>query len=324
MILNVISSHIPYRNKSTSIGWTTFNCVACVHLGHRPDTRNRGGIIFSDGGFTYHCFNCGFKTGWRPGSGLSKKTTDLMHWLNVPEETIAKCRLYAMADNEFQKKKTEYKKNTYPLPQGAKSINDLIRDNYDRPNFIKVLEYIGSRNINWLDWYDLYYVDNTELSKHFIIPTLANDHIVGWAARNINDKAKQKYILQCNKQFIFNGDLLYSKFRKYCFIVEGQLDAISISGCATMAYEITNSQIDSFNSSDQIKIVVPDKDKDGKNFVEVALDQGWYVSFPEWPEKDAAQAIAKYGRIPGVTHILNTLYKTPLQIQLHKNKYFGV
>ena len=326
MILDTIRSHLPVKHKSNPNGWISFNCPACQYNGHRPDTRGRGGLIFMTNGFSYHCFNCNFTTKWEEGSYLNKKNTELLQYLNVPDDIISKCKLYAMGSDGSNNEKITPIKNIYALPDGSKKISELIQENYSDKNFMKVLEYIATRNINFLDWYDFYWCDSEEhdLKKRFIIPVYANGHILGWSARSILKNPSVKYIAQINKQFVFNSDLLYDKNRKYCVIVEGELDAISINATATMKNTITEGQLQAYNSSHQQKIVYPDKGKSGKELVEVALDQGWWVSYPEWSCKDAADAVAKYGRLVSVSHILNTTLTSPLKIKLQSKKYFGV
>ena len=63
---------LPPKKKQTPSGWIGFNAPCCVHNGDSADKRQRGGVMTSgEGGFQYHCFNCGFKAGWSPGKLLS-------------------------------------------------------------------------------------------------------------------------------------------------------------------------------------------------------------------------------------------------------------
>jgi hypothetical protein len=326
LITDTIRKYIPAGSKATPSGWISFNCPACSHKGHRPDTRKRGGLMFFGNGFSYNCFNCKFKTKWEHGSYLSAQNAEFMNYLNVPEKEINQCRISAFNSDEVVPtfKQSENTK-TYALPPEAKKINELIEDGYDDPAFIKVLEYIANRNVKFVEWHDLYWANTIEfgLKKRFIIPMISNGHVLGWTARSIEPKPKQKYIAQVNKQMVFNNDLLYND-RKFCLISEGELCAISLSGTACMHNTMTQNQIDIYNSSEQIKIVIPDKDKSGKELMEIALDQNWYVSMPQWPEKDAGDAVAKYGRIAALTHIFENIQRSPLRIKLETKRYFGV
>ena len=86
-IQQTILDALPYKRKQRSGGWISFNAVCCHNNGERQDTRGRGGVIFANEAVTYHCFNCGFKTGWQPGRHISFKLRKLLSWLDVDENT---------------------------------------------------------------------------------------------------------------------------------------------------------------------------------------------------------------------------------------------
>ena len=60
------------------------------------------------------------------------------------------------------------------------------------------------------------------------------------------------------------------------------LQALSASG-----------QIDLINSIGKTVIVCPDRDKSGGNLIDVAVENNWLVSFPQWENniKDCAEAV---------------------------------
>lgn len=324
MIEDVVRQYLPIKRKMTPSGWESFNCVACHHNGHKPDTRSRGGIKFSPNGYSYHCFNCGFKTRWENGSYLGKNNVEFMKYLGVPDNVIGRCKIDAMghSHDENDEDDAPEEPRIYNLPKSAKSFSSLIEQNCTNRKFLRVLEYVGTRNIKLLDWYDFYWADEKEndMSNRFIIPVYSNGNIVGYNARSIG-KSKVKYLAQVNKSIVFNSELLYNN-RKYCTIVEGPLDAISISGTATMSNDPTDGQIQQYNSSKQLKVVVPDNDKAGRNMIEIAIDNGWYVSFPKWDVNDCAEAVEKYGRTSTLIHIFDNIEKSPLKIQI-KAKRIG-
>ena len=87
---NVVSL-LPPRRKTTPSGWTSFDAPCCVHNGESQDKRGRGGIITQgDGTVSYHCFNCNFKTGWKPGGHLGYKMRKLISWLAVATQRFLK------------------------------------------------------------------------------------------------------------------------------------------------------------------------------------------------------------------------------------------
>ena len=323
MITETIRNHLPFKTKSSPNGWISFNCPVCVHLGHRADTRSRGGIIFSHNGFSYHCFNCNFTTKWEQGSHLSKKNVDLMNYLGVEQSEIGKCKLHALGLERVENEgnDTIVEQRIYELPPNTKPFSQLVDEGCSDKNFLKVVEYIGNRNPNFLSWFDFYWSSDPKHNTQLIIPTFVHGKLVGWSGRTIKN-SKVKYEHQIHKNIVFNNDLLYND-RKYCLIVEGQLDAISLDCTAVMSNTLTVGQAQQYDTSKQIKIVLPDKDKSGKELIDIALDKGWWVSLPDWPEKDASDAVAKYGRLVTLTHIFQSIHKTPLKIQLHTKKYIS-
>ena len=93
---------LPANRKLTTGGWVSFNAVCCSHRGDRPDTKKRGGVMFTDEGFTYHCFNCGFKAGWSPGKLLSNNTKLLFKWCGMGDTDISKLGLVTLKFKEDQ------------------------------------------------------------------------------------------------------------------------------------------------------------------------------------------------------------------------------
>ena len=95
---HTLESHLPSRRKKTPSGWISFDARCCQHQGESPDTRQRGGIMYSgDGSVNYHCFNCGFKANYTPGRYLNNRFRKLLTWLNVPTSVISKLAMKAMA-----------------------------------------------------------------------------------------------------------------------------------------------------------------------------------------------------------------------------------
>lgn len=322
MIIDTLTRYLPQRQRKAPNGWTQFNCPVCHHKGHRADQKGRGGVLYTHMEYAYHCFNCKFSTAWKSGHYFNKKNVELFEYLGVPKEVIGKCKLFAMGSDYNDQIEIGKQTLYYALPDEQKKIMDLVDEGYDNYWFMKVLEYIGNRNVNYLYWSDLYWSPSKDhdINKRFIIPVTFNDKIIGYNARGI-DSVKVKYHAQVNKDFLYNGDTLYSD-RKYCIITEGVLDALSINGVGVMQNDITDKQMNLLNSSKQIKIVVPDKDKSGQRLVDIALENEWYVSYPQWNFKDTDDAVRQYGRIASMQHILDQTQKTKFKIKLNFNKYF--
>ena len=83
IVLDVVKANLPINAKQTPSGWTTINCPCCIHYGQsRPDTRHRGGFIFTpEEGIIYHCFNCNYKAGWKPTDRFTDRFKKLLRYL---------------------------------------------------------------------------------------------------------------------------------------------------------------------------------------------------------------------------------------------------
>jgi DNA primase len=65
-------------------------------------------------------------------------------------------------------------------------------------------------------------------------------------------------------------------------------------------------------------ILCPDRDKAGKELIEQGLELDWEVSFPPWSKeiKDAADAVAKYGRLLTVSSIIKYATNNKIKAQV--------
>ena len=72
-------------------------------------------------------------------------------------------------------------------------------------------------------------------------------------------------------------------------------------------------------------IVVPDRDKAGSKLVERAIELGWHVSLPTWPDgiNDIGDAVDKYGRLYTLHSIASEATDSALKIRLKAKKWFG-
>lgn len=324
-ITQIIFEHLPINKKLTPSGWYSFNCPMCIHKGHKPDTRSRGGFILSnDGGFSYNCFNCTFKTKWNPGSYFNSSNINLAEALNIPNDAIKTLKLNSLREAENEQYETNENFKIYSLPKNSISLKEGIEKNLSDKNFLNVLEYIYNRNPNLINWYDFYWSNETEynINKRIIIPVCIENKIVGWNGRIVKEHMKPKYIAQVNKNTLFNVNVVNKPIRKYLFITEGVFDAISIDCVATMKSVLSDHQIQTLNSSKAFKIIVPDKDNSGRELVEQGLDHEYYVSFPKWKFKDISEAVENYGRLPVLKHLINNVLTSPLKINLESKYYF--
>ena len=320
-----LSTVLPPNRKVTSGGWVSFNAVCCHHRGDRPDTKKRGGVLFTDEGFTYHCFNCGFKAGWSPGKLLSSNTKLLFKWCGMGDTDVSKLGLMTLKlkdDQPVFKKAIVFELLEKPLPEATMTVMEWINTAYlpdISEDLGKIVEYILGRGMS-LDWYDWMWSPTPGYVDRVLIPFYDKGKIVGYTGRKIND-GKPKYLTDAQSGYVFNIDRQLNT-RKFVIVVEGQFDAIAIDGCAIMHNEPNETQIMRLNALGKEVIIVPDKDRPGAKMLKAAIDNKWSVSLPPWENdiKDVADAVKRYGRLYTLTTILHYRVSNEIKIQLLKKK----
>lgn len=317
LITDTILLHLPGKRKQTPSGWISFNAVCC------DDKRQRGGLIFNAGdAVSYHCFNCGFKASWQPGRPLSQKMKKFCRDLNMSDDAISQMGLEALRLNETsttQITSSIPKFDVRALPIDSVPIVDLLVNPPDK--LVPVLEYMVNRKLFPED-FPFYWTPKVGFSNRLIIPFYKDGACVGYTARSIND-TKPKYISEQQPGYVFNLDRQHNN-RDFVICLEGPIDAISIDGCALMGAEIKDSQNWLLKQLGKEIVLVPDRDHEGPRTVEQALEFGWSVSMPDWPEgiKDVNDAVVQLGRLATLWLIINSKESNSLKIQLKAKKWF--
>lgn len=338
-------SQLPSKRKNVQSGWISFNAVCCQHNGHSQDTRGRGGVKTNpDGGISYHCFNCQFKTGYNPGRPLSFKYRKFLKWLGTDQNEIQRLVLEALRVKEIvgpvEVTSTEEKIEFDPrsLPDDAKSFLNLAefygKGTEECPvEFANAINYVYDRKIN-LEKYDFYWTPEVEhkLSHRIIIPFYYNNQIVGYTARACNNDIKPKYYSDHPANFVFNLNQ-QKKENKFVIVCEGPFDAMAVDGVAVLSNDISETQAELIEALGVKVIVVPDFDKHinkqgktawpGKQLVHRAIEYGWSVSFPIWWEqaKDISEASVKFGKLFTIKSILNDCESNQIKIKLLLKKH---
>ena len=323
IVSDTITAHLPGKRKTTPSGWTSFNAPCCHNTGNSADKRGRGGLISEGDTVSYHCFNCGYKASWQPGRPVSHKLRKLLQWLNCSDDTITKLTFDVMRINEgveVAERKIEIPTfETVPLPPDAIKITDIKDFNKFS---MAILEYMSTRQLN-LDDIDYYWSPSLGYRDRLIIPFYYEKRIVGWTARTITEDKKPKYLTETQPGFVYGLDeQSYNKV--FAIVCEGQVDAIHVDGCALGGSEINDAQALLINKLNKDIIVVPDRDRAGSKLVEQAIERGWGVSLPEWPQdiNDIGDAVDKYGRLYTLYSIANAAETSPLKIRLRAKKWF--
>jgi DNA primase len=120
---------------------------------------------------------------------------------------------------------------------------------------------------------------------------------------------------------VFGTDLQRPDWQ-HVLVMEGVFDALSISGLAVLHAEISDAQARLIRSLGREITVVPDQDTAGMKLVDRALELGWAVSMPEWPEdvKDVNDAVRTYGRLTTAIMIMRAREASRVKIELRKRQ----
>ena len=320
LISDTLLQHLPSKRKHTPSGWISFNAPCC------DDKRQRGGFIVNAGdAVSYHCFNCQFKCSWQPGRPISQKMNKFMRLLNMSDDTISQLRLEALRLNESDDTTVRSivpKFDLRELPLDSELLSEWANKSSGLiDKLVPVVEYLIDRRID-PNSYPFYWTPKTGFSNRIIVPFYKDGACVGYTARAIND-AKPKYISEQQPGYVFNLDRQTNN-RQFAIVCEGPFDAISIDGCALLGAEIKDSQNWLLKQLGKELVLVPDKDHEGPKTVEQAIEFGWSVSMPDWPEgvKDVNDAVVKLGKLATLWLIINAKESNALKIRLKVKQWF--
>ena len=312
-----IVTYLPAKRKTSSSGWISFNAPCCVHNGENQDKRSRGGLKLSDEGWSYHCFNCGYTASFILGRNLSYKARKFLGWLNVPMEEIERINLESL----------KHKSIAGLLNERQQTANELQGITFEDRD-IAIGELLSAENAKELD-----YLRGRALPMNYpymrpmlptgrdsvIVPFTYNHSIVGHCQRFLDDRTP-KYINDIQPGYVFGTDL-QNDLWQYVLVMEGVFDALSISGLAVLHADVNDAQVRLIRSLGKEVILVPDQDAAGMKLVDRAVELGWSVSMPEWPDcKDVNDAVVKYGRLATLITILANKESSKIKIELRKKQ----
>ena len=151
-----------------------------------------------------------------------------------------------------------------------------------------------------------------------VIPFTYDNQIVGHTTRFLDDRTP-KYIQDIQPGYVFGTDLQKNNWQ-YAIVVEGVFDALSINGLAVLHAEINDAQVKLIRSLGREVIVVPDQDEAGMKLVDRAVELGWAVSIPEWPDgiKDVNDAVIRLGRVGTLLIILEAKETSKIKIEMRR------
>jgi 5S rRNA maturation endonuclease (ribonuclease M5) len=242
--------------------------------------------------------------------------------MNMPDSEINKLVLESLKEKEklpVIKTIKTYDLKEEQLPNDCRSFVEWANEGCIDQNFVNCVDYVLSRGLE-IDDYNWQWSSANGYKDRVIIPFYNNGKIVGWTGRKITD-GKIKYLSKTQPGYLFNIDA-QTPNKKFVIVVEGQFDAISIGGVATMQNEVSDGQTVRINALNREVIVVPDRDAAGAKMIQVALNNGWNVSIPPWDEniKDVNDAVKHYGKIYTLASILHYKETNKVKIEIAKKK----
>jgi DNA primase len=142
--------------------------------------------------------------------------------------------------------------------------------------------------------------------------------VVGNTVRFLDDRIP-KYLNDIQPGYVFGFDLQKDNWTT-AIVTEGVFDALSINGLAVLHNDINAEQAQLINSLERDIIVVPDQDRPGITLIDRAVELGWAVSIPEWPQgvKDINDAVINLGQLGTLLTILEAKETSRIKIEIHK------
>ena len=310
-----VVSFLPGKRKQTASGWISFNAPCCIHRGDTQDKRQRGGIKPSpDGSWSYHCFNCGYTASFVLGRTLTFKARKLLEWLNVPQEEIERINLESLKQKSIEGLLGERQEIVNKLQNIEFEDRDLPADTQELNE--QAIGYLQNRCIP-LDYPFMY---KTMPRPGVVIPFTHDNQVVGHTTRFLDDRTP-RYIQDIQHGYVFGTDLQKNNWQS-AIVVEGVFDALSINGLAVLHAEINDAQVKLIRSLGRQIIVVPDQDEAGMKLVDRAVELGWAVSMPGWPDgaKDVNDAVIRLGRLATLITIMQSKETSKIKIELRKKQ----
>jgi hypothetical protein len=319
-----ILHYLPAKRKQSPSGWLSFNAVCCTHNGNSQDKRQRGGIKVTEQDWSYHCFNCSYTASFVLGRTVSFKAKKLLGWLGVPENEIEHLNLESLKHRSIHGILDE-RIRTF------QTLADITFEEFDdlppysevvTPEMAGYWDYLRNRKVPE-DYPIMTAIKNDGVHwtrPHVVVPFTWNNTVVGWTARMLDNKIP-KYINHMQPNYVFGTDLQHNDWQ-YAIVVEGIFDALCINGLAVMHNTISEGQARLIRSLGKEVIVVPDHDAAGVALIDRAVELGWAVSIPDWPEgcKDVNDAVIKLGKLGALLTIMQAKETSKIKIELKKRQ----
>jgi hypothetical protein len=251
---------------------------------------------------------------------VSFKARRLLGWLGVPDAEIDVLNLESLRHRSIHGIIDDRQRM-------FNTLADIRFDEQELPPLSELLtgedlrrEYIRLRRVS--DDYPVMIQDHPEKAwKHrpsVIIPFTYDNRIVGHTQRFLDNRTP-KYISNSQPGYVFGTDLQHADWT-HVIVVEGIFDALCIGGLAVMHSTLSDEQARLIRTLGKEITVVPDHDLAGMELVDRAVELGWAVSMPPWPDdvKDVNDSVVRYGRLATMLTIFENRETSKIKIELRK------
>ncbi len=283
-------------DKPNSKGWYPILCKVCHDHGKKG---KRAAFIFTGGGCSYNCFNCGTAGSYSPSDPeMSDSMIDILRAFGIPDidwQTIVFNNIGTDTTSP-QIVISNIIPETIKLPDYFYPLTDDKDDDWCQGS----IDYLTDRQIDWTS-YPFYCVKLSKQLKWFgrlIIPIFYNDNLVFFQGRDLTSLHVKKYINPSvvRDNIIFGYHNILQNTDAPLYIMEGWFDAYQLNGVAIFGNKMTTQQIQWLNKTNRQKVIIPDKYGDGHLLAKQALSLGWSLSLPDIGNcKDINEAVCTYG-----------------------------
>ena len=276
---NLIRRYVSLGRRSAK-GYEPTVCAVC------NDYKERGGFKFEGTGFThYACFNCGTSIIYDPNEHdrVPRRFKELLTSFGIPLDEVEHIAARAFFAKRGEKAPDQPNKPIWSPPKEiVPPPGNLIDINTDVSPWCEVArEYLRiERGLEPDDW-PFFVSDDKRLECRIIIPFMHKDRLIYWQARAMDKSLQPRYMNPFveKDKIIFNYDEIYERTQEPLFVTEGLFDAYFVKGVALLGSKLNSAKLEILNRVRRRKIVVVDRDENGHHLANLALENGWEVSF---------------------------------------------
>jgi hypothetical protein len=320
MLEDLIRQRIHFtRNART--GFNHCVCEVC------HDHTDRGGFKFDNGTIGYNCFNCGAHGKYTEDSGrLSRNFREILNDFGISDEELdTEIGKSFLKNGGFVEKKItldvltnkQEKKNYLVTPETTLPPHSFrlgsTNDHFQIQ--LEIVEYLDSRKIDAFG-YPFYFSLDPEYLGYVIIPFYRNGKLIYWQGRRIKENENLKRYNNCSmskENIIFNFDELFKNGSSPLFVTEGVFDALCLNGIAIIGSKINTAKLEILKKTKRDLIFVIDKDPNGKNIANIAIENGWKITFTPDGVTDTNNCVNRHGKCYTIFSLFKNIPKTELE-----------